>query len=471
MASDNNFKTFFYIACSMIIHTVTIFAITMSPYLQPMGGHLFTDGEGLQGDNGNHLNHLKAREVLEITVNSEPASIPTGKTTKPEINPVPNIPTEEAVLVKAEQPTIKKQTPKTVAKKEPVEKKKALKIQEQKVETVARQLPEKLPQQADPKNVEAPTTPEKDAELRKELAAYDSPIETESIKIPENKTNETAEKLTAQNQKTINEKIISEKAINKKTSNKEAFSDETFSEEIFNEDPEQKQNDLKFTDFADSEDIKGEPIVNKTVNKPTVNKIVDKPTTDKTVDKTLQTKEENSKETFAKATVPEEATSTATALDVAEAKIPASPSIATVTKNQSATGQSFASSGNSVSNKKAGTPNGAIRGLPVKVVRQNFLQLRQMPGNRPPSYPEQARIKYHEGSGQLKYLVTREGTVTDLVLTKSTGHSELDQAAMNSFRKYRFVPGQQGYTIHNFTFALKGSELPVRGRLRTTLNK
>lgn len=103
-------------------------------------------------------------------------------------------------------------------------------------------------------------------------------------------------------------------------------------------------------------------------------------------------------------------------------------------------------------------------------VKQNFLQLRQAAGNKPPKYPERARLDRAEGAGQLKYFVTKDGQVTNLALTQSTGHKELDQAAIDSFKDFRFVPGQEGYTVHNFKFALKGSELPSRGRLRTTQN-
>ncbi len=118
-----------------------------------------------------------------------------------------------------------------------------------------------------------------------------------------------------------------------------------------------------------------------------------------------------------------------------------------------------------------GAEQGPAKSDGTKMAKQNFLQLRQQPGNQPPTYPERARMQRQEGSGQLKYFVTKDGRVTDLVLTKSTGHSDLDVAAMNSFRKFKFVPGQEGYTVHNFRFALKGKELPARGRLRTTLTK
>lgn len=99
---------------------------------------------------------------------------------------------------------------------------------------------------------------------------------------------------------------------------------------------------------------------------------------------------------------------------------------------------------------------------------QNFLSLRQAPGNRPPKYTEDMRIKRLEGRGQLQYYVTRQGTVSDIKVTQSTGHEELDRAAIEAFSQYKFIPGQEGYTVHNFEFTLKGPAEPASGRLRTT---
>ena len=103
-------------------------------------------------------------------------------------------------------------------------------------------------------------------------------------------------------------------------------------------------------------------------------------------------------------------------------------------------------------------------------VTQNYLSLRQMPGNQPPAYTHDMRLKREQGSGQLVYFVNKDGTVSDLHLTKSTGYPELDQAALQAFSKYRFVPGQEGYTIHNFDFVLNGPALQEAGNLRTSMN-
>ncbi len=114
----------------------------------------------------------------------------------------------------------------------------------------------------------------------------------------------------------------------------------------------------------------------------------------------------------------------------------------------------------------AGTPTGSK----TIAVTQNYLSLRQMPGNQPPAYTRVMRLNREQGVGQLVYFVNRDGTVSDVRLTKSTGFPDLDKAAVDAFSKYRFVPGQQGYTVHNFEFVLNGPAIADGPGLRTTMN-
>lgn len=101
-------------------------------------------------------------------------------------------------------------------------------------------------------------------------------------------------------------------------------------------------------------------------------------------------------------------------------------------------------------------------------VKQNFLELRQAAGNKPPSYTKDMRVRRLEGRGQLVYFVNKQGAVTDLRLSQTTGSPELDQAAVDAFRRYKFVPGQEGYTVHNFEFRLTGPAQSADGLLRAT---
>jgi protein TonB len=103
---------------------------------------------------------------------------------------------------------------------------------------------------------------------------------------------------------------------------------------------------------------------------------------------------------------------------------------------------------------------------PVQPV-QSFLSLTQLPGNRPPVYSREMRVRQAQGRGQLVYLVTPDGTVKNIRLTKSTGFKDLDRAAVDAFSRYKFVKGQSGYTVHDFEFSLKGPAIQDASRLRT----
>jgi len=64
--------------------------------------------------------------------------------------------------------------------------------------------------------------------------------------------------------------------------------------------------------------------------------------------------------------------------------------------------------------------------------------------NPKPSYPIQARRRGLQGTVMLKVLVDASGSVADVRLAASSGHSILDRAAMNSVRSWSFSPGLSG---------------------------
>jgi protein TonB len=51
-----------------------------------------------------------------------------------------------------------------------------------------------------------------------------------------------------------------------------------------------------------------------------------------------------------------------------------------------------------------------------------------------------ARRRGYEGTVLVEVLVSREGRVEDLRLSQSSGYSVLDQAAMDSMKKWLFEP-------------------------------
>lgn len=108
-------------------------------------------------------------------------------------------------------------------------------------------------------------------------------------------------------------------------------------------------------------------------------------------------------------------------------------------------------------------------GVPTGV--RDYRDLVQIPGNIPPQYPEPARRNREMGQVRLMYFVTQDGSVSSLKMVQSSGHVELDNEAMRAIRKYRFQPGQQGYTSHTINFSLRGDAKATGGTLRTSSNQ
>jgi protein TonB len=61
-----------------------------------------------------------------------------------------------------------------------------------------------------------------------------------------------------------------------------------------------------------------------------------------------------------------------------------------------------------------------------------------------PRYPESARRAGAHGVTLLKLLVLDSGTVGEIVIEKSAGHRDLDNAAADAVKKWRFEPARVG---------------------------
>jgi protein TonB len=64
--------------------------------------------------------------------------------------------------------------------------------------------------------------------------------------------------------------------------------------------------------------------------------------------------------------------------------------------------------------------------------------------NPPPRYPQQARKRGIQGRVILKVLVGRDGRVADIGLQESSGHSILDNVALETVKGWAFTPGRRG---------------------------
>jgi protein TonB len=61
-----------------------------------------------------------------------------------------------------------------------------------------------------------------------------------------------------------------------------------------------------------------------------------------------------------------------------------------------------------------------------------------------PSYPASARRLGIEGTTLLRVYVSADGQVTDVQVDTSAGHADLDRAAADAVRRWRFEPGRRG---------------------------
>ena len=79
-----------------------------------------------------------------------------------------------------------------------------------------------------------------------------------------------------------------------------------------------------------------------------------------------------------------------------------------------------------------------------------------------PAYPESARRQGVEGVTTLRFQVHTDGSVTEMSVVRSAGHPDLDQAAMEAVRKWRFEPARRGKDP-----VVVWVTLPVRFELKT----
>jgi protein TonB len=61
-----------------------------------------------------------------------------------------------------------------------------------------------------------------------------------------------------------------------------------------------------------------------------------------------------------------------------------------------------------------------------------------------PSYPSSARRMGIQGTTLLQVLVTADGRVGDVIVKESAGHADMDQAAADAVRRWRFEPARRG---------------------------
>jgi protein TonB len=82
--------------------------------------------------------------------------------------------------------------------------------------------------------------------------------------------------------------------------------------------------------------------------------------------------------------------------------------------------------------------------------------------NPPPAYPPLSRRLGEQGRVMLRVHVSADGNADAIELKSSSGSARLDEAALSTVKRWRFVPARQGeqpvaaWTVIPITFSLKG---------------
>lgn len=80
---------------------------------------------------------------------------------------------------------------------------------------------------------------------------------------------------------------------------------------------------------------------------------------------------------------------------------------------------------------------------PQDIAPSSDLSYRQ---RNPPRYPPQAVRMRHQGTVVLLVLVDTDGSPVEVKVDKSSGYRELDRAAIQAAKKWRFNPGTRDGT-------------------------
>src|ERR1043166_1213289 len=96
---------------------------------------------------------------------------------------------------------------------------------------------------------------------------------------------------------------------------------------------------------------------------------------------------------------------------------------------------------------------------PIKAAAMSMSQAKALAINSPrPPYPYEARSKRITGSGIITATVDpASGSVTDASVAQSTGSPILDDAAVSTFRRWRFRPGSVSKVRIPITFTFTGA--------------
>ncbi|HVK62387.1 MAG TPA: energy transducer TonB, partial [Bdellovibrionales bacterium] len=144
----------------------------------------------------------------------------------------------------------------------------------------------------------------------------------------------------------------------------------------------------------------------------------------------------------------------------------AAPAASTAAPVNAVQGQTT-SAGTGTDNGVGGTLGGGAVGVAAAPAVRESTQLRPLPGNPKPVYPQQDRLLKRQGLAVLRAYIRADGSVGQVVLEKSSGSPLMDQSALSTYKNWRYYPGQEGPVRHRIAFQLTGEAQEARSKLRT----
>lgn len=136
------------------------------------------------------------------------------------------------------------------------------------------------------------------------------------------------------------------------------------------------------------------------------------------------------------------------AAPAAPSPAPAAPAPAAAsTPSESESGGAFALPAPAADNRATSTTSSSAPDTALAAVPADGITQRAIPRGgyqHLPAYPSSARRLGIQGTTLLQVLVSEDGRVAEVLVKQSAGHSDLDQAAVNAVRRWRFEPARRG---------------------------
>ena len=140
--------------------------------------------------------------------------------------------------------------------------------------------------------------------------------------------------------------------------------------------------------------------------------------------------------------------------------------------SQQGSGGASAQPGTAAAQPGTAAPGRSVRAgglgyaVPMGTRIRDASELVARPGNPSPVYPQQDRLLGRQGLAVVVGRITNDGSIISVQLERSSGSASMDQEALKTFAKWKFMSGQQGLVRKPFQFVLSGAAKELPARLR-----